>query len=43
MGCCWGEAVFLGRDGGQMWQRREGYFIYDVGKIEGTIEIVPNI
>lgn len=37
------KQFFLGRDGGQMWQRREGYFIYDVGKIEGTIEIVPNI
>ncbi|ORU01402.1 hypothetical protein D081_0221 [Anaerovibrio sp. JC8] len=37
------KQFFLGRDGGQIWQRREGYFLYDANRIEGKIEIVPNI
>ena len=37
------KQFFLGKDGGQMWQRREGYFLYDANRIEGKIETVPNI
>ena len=34
------KSFFLGRDSGQKWQRREGYFLYDANRIEGKIEIV---
>lgn len=37
------KQFFLGQDGGQMWQRREGYFIYGSNTIKGKMEIVPNI
>jgi hypothetical protein len=36
------KQFFLGKNG-QMWQRREGYYIYDPKEIEGMIQIVPNI
>jgi len=34
------KQFFLGRDSGQVWQRREGYFLYDANRIEGKIEII---